>query len=225
MAPVTTALPPGPSPGAASDPGLLALHGVRILGYASAAVIGARFGVAADVVENHLREAESHGWAIPLDDVDRVGGWRLTDGGRLEDERLLAEELDRTGLREVVVAAHQEFLPLNRRMGRAATDWQIKPTPWDPMSMNDHADYAWDEGVIRALVALAADLRRVTDPLEAALARFAGHAEGYRTALGHVLRGDYAWIDGPDRASCHLVWIQLHEDLLATLGIPRGSDT
>ncbi|MGP7997237.1 MAG: DNA-binding protein [Streptosporangiaceae bacterium] len=24
--------------------------------------------------------------------------------------------------------------------------------------------------------------------------------------------------------SCHTVWIQFHEDLLATLGIPRGSD-
>ena len=31
-------------------------------------------------------------------------------------------------------------------------------------------------------------------------------------------------VDAPDRDSCHLVWIQFHEDLLATLGIPRGSD-
>jgi hypothetical protein len=23
---------------------------------------------------------------------------------------------------------------------------------------------------------------------------------------------------------CHILWIQFHEDLLATLGIPRGSD-
>jgi hypothetical protein len=33
-----------------------------------------------------------------------------------------------------------------------------------------------------------------------------------------------ACVDGPDRDSCHLVWIQFHEDLLATLGIKRGSD-
>jgi hypothetical protein len=31
-------------------------------------------------------------------------------------------------------------------------------------------------------------------------------------------------VDAPDRDSCHLVWMQFHEDLLATLGIPRGSD-
>ena len=29
---------------------------------------------------------------------------------------------------------------------------------------------------------------------------------------------------GHDRDSCHTVWIQFHEDLLATLGIPRGTD-
>jgi hypothetical protein len=28
--------------------------------------------------------------------------------------------------------------------------------------------------------------------------------------------------DGVGEDSCHLVWIQLHEDLLATLGLERG---
>ena len=27
---------------------------------------------------------------------------------------------------------------------------------------------------------------------------------------------------GHDRDSCHTVWTEFHEDLLATLGIPRG---
>jgi len=33
-----------------------------------------------------------------------------------------------------------------------------------------------------------------------------------------------AWIDAYDRDSCHLVWIQFHEDLLATLNLPRGGE-
>lgn len=42
---------------------------------------------------------------------------------------------------------------------------------------------------------------------------------------GWSMTGQKAWVDGHDRDSCHTVWIQFHEDLLATLGLPRGSDT
>jgi hypothetical protein len=53
--------------------------------------------------------------------------------------------------------------------------------------------------------------------------RIAGYV-GLRAALARVDGGERAWVDGPDRASCSLVWIQLHEDLLATLGMERGTD-
>lgn len=36
--------------------------------------------------------------------------------------------------------------------------------------------------------------------------------------------GQRRWVDAPELDSCHTVWIQFHEDLLATLGIPRGSE-
>jgi hypothetical protein len=45
------------------------------------------------------------------------------------------------------------------------------------------------------------------------------------SALSKVETGQRAWVDAYNRDSCHMVWIQFHEDLLATLGIPRGSDT
>ena len=56
------------------------------------------------------------------------------------------------------------------------------------------------------------------------LRRFDGYAERYSAALAKVGTGQRRWVDAPEVASCHTVWIQLHEDLLATLGIPRGSD-
>jgi hypothetical protein len=46
----------------------------------------------------------------------------------------------------------------------------------------------------------------------------------YSWALSKAETGQRAWVDAFDRDSCHMVWIQFHEDLLATLGIPRGSD-
>jgi hypothetical protein len=56
------------------------------------------------------------------------------------------------------------------------------------------------------------------------LSRFAGHVERHTAALARARAGQVDWIDAPDRASCQLVWIQFHEDLLATLGIARGPD-
>jgi hypothetical protein len=151
-------------------------------------------------------------------------GWSLTDRGRAEDERRLAAELDAAGGRGVATTAHAEFLPLNRRFGPACTRWQLRPQPGDPLAANDHTDWGWDEAVLRSLAALGAGLERALAPLVEVLLRFGGHAERYRAALRRVDGGERSWVDAPDRASCSLVWMQVHEDLLATLGIERGSD-
>jgi hypothetical protein len=123
-----------------------------------------------------------------------------------------------------VTEAHAAFLPLNRRFGKACTRWQLRPTPHDPMAANDHTDWGHDEGVLRTLAALEKELGAVGGRLAAVLARFDGYAERYSSALRKVEAGGRRWVDAPEVDSCHTVWIQLHEDLLATLGIPRGSD-
>lgn len=46
-----------------------------------------------------------------------------------------------------------------------------------------------------------------------------------RTENERRLAAELGRVDGHDRDSCHIVWIQFHEDLLATLGIPRGTGT
>jgi hypothetical protein len=38
-----------------------------------------------------------------------------------------------------------------------------------------------------------------------------------------VDRGERSWVAQPKIDSCHTVWMELHEDLLATLGLERGS--
>jgi hypothetical protein len=58
--------------------------------------------------------------------------------------------------------------------------------------------------------------------LSATLTRFSGYSERFAGALTQVERGRLAWLDEPAIASCHTVWFQLHEDLLATLGLERG---
>lgn len=206
-----------------SAPQDLVLHGPRVLGYASASRIAARYRLDARVVEELLLDFEASGW-VRHSSFAGSSGWSVTDAGRRENERWLAVELDRAGARDTVTRVHAEFVPLNRRFGTACTNWQVRPTRADPMAPNDHDDWTWDERVLRTLATLDRSLRRLCDRLAACLQRFDGYADRYSSALARVDAGQRRWVDAPDLDSCHTVWIQLHEDLLATLGVPRAAD-
>ena len=208
-----------------SAPGDLALHGVRVLGFATASRVAGRYGLDVSVVGESLLDFEAHGW-VRHTSFGGSSGWSLTEEGRVENERRLAAELGRAGARarETLTSAHAAFVPLNRRLGAACTDWQVRPTPADPMALNDHSDWRWDERVLRTLRSIDTSFRQLCDQLAGRLERLGGYADLYSSALGKAEAGQRAWVDAPDRDSCHIVWIQFHEDLLATLGIPRGSD-
>ena len=206
-----------------SAPEDLALHGVRVQGFATPSRVAVRYGLDPGTVAELLLDHEARGWVRHLS-FGPSSGWSLTDAGRVENERRLAAELDRAGARDIVMAAHQTFLPLNHRFGTACTNWQIRPAGSDPMAFNDHTDWRWDDRVLRALASLRGSFKRLCGQLSDCLARFDGYADLYSAAVRKVEAGQHSWLDAPDRDSCHLVWIQFHEDLLATLGLPRGSD-
>jgi len=111
------------------------------------------------------------------------------------------------------------------RFGAACTEWQVRPTRLDAMALNDHTDWRWDERVLRTLASVEISFKDLCRQLADRLARFDGYADRYSSALSKAVAGQREWVDAPDRDSCHILWIQFHEDLLATLGIPRGSDT
>ena len=204
-----------------SPPGLLTLHGLRILGGPTVAAIAERFGLAAADLREHLLDAQARGWVTRHEFFGET--WSLTERGRREGERQLAQELDAVGARPTVESVHTALLPLNERHGRACTDWQLRTLAGVRLP-NDHTDPVWDDRVLAELEAVdeqAQDLGRV---LAGVLSRFDGHLQRHTSALARARAGQPEWIDAPDRASCQLVWIQFHEDLLATLGVPRGTD-
>ena len=118
-------------------------------------------------------------------------------------------------------AAHEEFLTLNPRLLTAVTDWQLRPLPGDPLAANDHTDHRWDDRVLERLGGLAVAMAPVVVRLATALERFAGYDTRFAAALNRARQGRHAFVDGTGIDSCHVVWFQLHEDLIATLGLTR----
>lgn len=199
---------------------LLVLHAVRLVGFADSETVAERAGTSHADALRLLSVAEHAGWVqhVAFADLD---GWSLTDSGKAENERQLMAERVSADPDDVVAAVYRVFLPLNARLLRAVTDWQIKPTEADRFAPNDHFDRAWDGRVLEELTSLGRELAPLIENLSAVLARFDGYVARYESALRRAKSGELDWIDKTDVDSCHRVWFQLHEDLIATLGIDR----
>lgn len=202
---------------------LLVLHAVRLLGFAASDAVAARAGTTPGEALRMLSQAEREGW-VQHAAFAGLDGWSLTDTGKVENERQLLAECSSADAHTVVAAGYHDFLPLNARLLRAVTDWQIKPTAVDRFAVNDHADRAWDVRVLDEIAALGRQLRPMNARLASILARFDGYTRRFEAALLKAQNGALDWVDKTDRDSCHSVWFQLHEDLVATLGIDRGEE-
>ena len=203
---------------------LLVLHAVRLRGMADNPAVARRFGLDRAATDELLGDFEAYGW-ITRSGFAGIAGWSLTDRGRAENERRLAAELREVpGADATLRRVHRAFLPLNDRLQRACTDWQIRPAAGDALAVNDHRDPAWDGRVLDELVALAGALSPLVRELAGALDRFRGYDTRFAAALGRARAGEPSWVDRSGADSCHTVWFELHEDLIATLGLRRGAE-
>ncbi|MEU8381863.1 transcriptional regulator [Streptosporangium sp. NPDC048865] len=206
-----------------SSPDLLVLHAVRVTGFADTPVLARRYGLDAAETEEALLDAQARGW-VEHTAFAGSGGWSLTEAGRAEDERLLAAELAGAGGAGEVREVYRAFLPLNALLLRACTDWQLRPAAGDPLAVNDHSDPAWDARVLHELAGVGRALSPLADRLGNVLTRFRGYDTRFAAALARARAGEGAWVDRTDVDSCHRVWFELHEDLIATLGITRNAE-
>ena len=200
---------------------LLVLHAVRLLGFGAGASVARRFGLDADEVAEVLLDAEALGW-VSRSTFGSTTGWSLSDAGRAEGERLLAVDLEERGCRATVQDVHEEFLPLNGRALQGFTRWQVRPVGAERLAPNEHDDLRWDDRVLDELASVGFRLQQLGARLEGSLPRTGGYSERYATALSRGRTGERSWVDGLGVDSCHRVWIELHEDLIATLGLRRG---
>ncbi|HEY5783503.1 MAG TPA: transcriptional regulator [Microlunatus sp.] len=207
--------------GSATD--LLVLHAVRLAGMADDHQVAARYGLDRPIASELLLDLQAYGWVSRVDFAG-TGGWTLTATGRRRNEQQLAAELTASGCRADVSAVHRDFLPSNARLLRASTDWQLRPSASDPLAPNQHDDADWDARLIDDLTRIGEELADLEPRLTSGLSRFAGYHARFVGALARVQNGDPSWVTRVREDSCHTVWMELHEDLLATLGLQRGMD-
>lgn len=147
------------------------------------------------------------------------GGWGLTDNGRTADAERIAAELDASGTRTVVARVFEDFLVLNPELLDLCTAWQTR-TVDGTMTPNDHTDAAYDARVLDRITRFHLRAEAVCAELAAVLHRFQRYRDRLTGALARAREGEGDYI-ADNLESYHAIWFQLHEDLLATLGIAR----
>ena len=206
-------------PGSAHATGadLLALHTLRCIGFASLDRVAAASGLPEADVESELIDLAVAGLVTRV--AGEFGGWGLTEAGRVADAERIAGELERAGARAVVAEAYDGFLALNPELLDLCAAWQLRSVD-GVTSANDHADPAYDARVLDRLTDLDRRAEVACAELFAAMLRFRRYRARLGDALARARSGAVEYVT-ESTASYHAVWFQLHEDLLATLGIPR----
>ena len=206
---------------APSDPVTLVLHGLRLKGFAEAGVVAEVVAVPDTEAKAILDSLVADGLASYRD--GRLSGFTLTPLGRDEHLRRLAEELAAHDVREAIHAAYRGFLQHNADLLSVCTRWQLRDVDGQSL-INDHQDRAYDEEVVAELTGIHDRIVPVCADLAGALDRYSLYGPRLGGALERLQAGDVDWFTKPMIPSYHTVWFELHEDLLATLGIERGSE-
>ena len=89
---------------------------------------------------------------------------------------------------------------------------------------NDHTDTAYDTDVRLRLQALDRDAAPVVARMGDVLARLAPYGPRLARTCQRVLDGETDMFTGVMCGSYHDVWMELHEDLILTLGIDRAAE-
>lgn len=189
------------------------LHALRIKGMADVATLVSITGADVGTVEGLLTGLASRGEAKHLDARDV---WRLTEDGRAAHAVALASEI---ADRDLSALPYERFLALNSDFKQICTDWQVRRG--EP---NDHGDAAYDRAVLDRLVALDDDAEPVLDEIADVLDWTVRYRGRLSEALARLFGGDPKAFTGVLCDSYHDVWMELHEDLILTLGIDRAAE-
>ena len=193
-------------------PELLALQSIRLAGVADEDAVLDRALIGEGKLQAAIAAAVTRGWIEHLEFAD-FGGWTITEDGRARLADLLAEELEAAGAGPVATAALAEFEVVNADFVARVGRWQLM----DQGSAPDLGDFLGE------LARLGSGMRRSIGDLIAALPRFGRYPVQYDAAVERAGTEGLRWITGVGLLSAHVVWAELHQDLLSTLGRSRDA--
>jgi hypothetical protein len=151
----------------------------------------------------------------------RIGGLALLDAGKAAHRELLTDDVNSAAV-AALGGVYEAFLPLNGRFKELCTRWQLHNVGGSS-EPNDHTDAEYDQSVIADLAAIHAEATAALAPAGTALTRFDRYPARLAAALDRVRAGDIAAFTKPLTASYHDVWMELHQDLLTSLGRARSA--
>jgi hypothetical protein len=202
--------------GIVSDHRFQVLHALRIKGFAKSDVLSDLSGLHVAKVDEHL--ADLQGAELVLFREARAL-WQLSPKGREHHGQQLAADVGQAGFRDALEAPYENFLKLNEEFKALCGDWQLRDG-----THNDHSDEAYDAAVIARLL----DLDRRAQPIVAAwggnVVRFSPYAPRLAEASVKVAGGTNQLFTGVMCGSYHDIWMELHEDLILSLGIDRAKE-
>lgn len=193
---------------------LLVLHAVRLAGFADTEAVADRVDLPPNIVRDTLRALGGQNMIERMTFADS-SGWILTEAGKSRDAELLQEELEASGARSLLQGTAGDFETVNPRLVRVITDWQLHPS-------TGRADRRVE--VLRELMDLGVALSDLMAEVAGRLPRFSRYPRQFSAALEKSLAGDDQWMAGVGRLSCHMVWAELHQDLLSSLGRDRSAE-
>lgn len=200
---------------------LRVVHALRLKSFADTDVVARAAGLAEDrtkQVLDGLADAERVKYR-----EGRMTGWMLMPAGRAHGEALLAQQLDDADKRSDLDAIYRRFLEHNQPFLSLCTDWQVRTIDGEQVP-NDHADADYDAMIIGRLADADAAIQPICADLAGLFDRFGHYGPGFADALAKVQAGEIEWFTKPMIESYHTVWFELHEDLLASLGIDRAKE-
>lgn len=201
---------------------LRVLQAVRLAGVADDTAILDRALVADDEGNRVIAHARATNRIEPLTFAD-TAGWILTDLGSRRLAALLRDELVDNQATTVLETTLESFEPLNATFVSLVGGWQLRSTSPTTTGFGG-ADAGQIEDLLHRLDGIGTDLRTTLAGLIGVLPRFGRYPSQYTAAVARARHDGLRWVTGVGLMSCHVVWAELHQDLLSSLGRDRHDD-
>jgi hypothetical protein len=199
-----------------SDPRFRVLHALRVKGFAKTDVLSELTGLPEPDVEGELVGLKHDELAVFR---EARALWQLSPKGREAHATALAVDVHHPGLREALSQHYAPFLHLNEEFKELCGEWQLRGG-----SPNDHSDATYDRAVVDRLLLLNKRVQPVGQAMAALLERFWPYGPRLDRVARRVDEGETNMFTGVMCGSYHDVWMELHEDLILTLGIDRAKE-